>query len=348
VKTIFISSFALHDGHSVIDDDRYFSFMFAAKQDFVYYTSNYSYTRIIGKYPNAYQRIRSYELSKIGVNYADRVVFVGFTEKGVVRFLLTNILRNPRIILIATNNFSAARIRKYSWQLRFFLWLVNPFLIRIVLHTDYEKQLLSAIAPLLTKKLLLKKHHLMTPRFDFVESSKKDLIVSYFGPIKFDKPIEPVIDLIRADTGKKFLYRLYSVSIGEIEKVLPDLSNFLNVEVIEKRKDERDYIQKFSESSLVFLTHSHEFEGKLSGNLCDCFSMRIPFISSAIEPVVFYQALYGDLGFIVDYRDTSWAFKFLNDFDCSKYSLMIRNLDSLGLEHSAKAIDADLSVCFSG
>jgi hypothetical protein len=193
-------------------------------------------------------------------------------------------------------------------------------------------------------KSVVKKHHLMTPHHLTSEVTFSPPVISFYGPEKHDKPIAPFIDLIRADIEHIFIYRIYRVDSTALIDSLPDLLQRTNVEVFEGWQSHENYLKSVNDSTLVFLTHSQAFEGKLSGNLCDCIALRVPYIARSMEPVMSYQAQYGLLGYLVDLEDSNWACRFLESHNKETYADMCRNLERLGEEHSTEAISSDLKA----
>ena len=330
----------------MLDDEYYFDFLVRSGADFHLYTSRYSVDRIITKRPGFHRYLSAIEDSQIEIEPDSRVIFLGFWEPDVLLFLARNLICRPRLVLVATNNFSNGRIQRRRWILKLFLRLINPFLDRLVVHSTYEQRLVAGIDQQVAVKSVVKKHHLMIQHNVTGEGVGDRPLVSYFGPTKFDKPVEPFLQLIQADSERRFDYRLYNVNPAAVKDRLPDLASRSNVLVVESRQDNEGYMKSVKASKLLFLTHSREFEGKLSGNLCDCIALRVPYIARAMEPMISYHEHYGPLGFFVDFDDPCWARRFLDTYDDEAYGLMHRNLEHLGAEYSAEAINSNLIACF--
>jgi hypothetical protein len=346
-RITLISKFATSEmsGHSLLDDERFFNFLIGARANFRLYTSRYSVDRILSKHPENHRYLSAIEETSIDVESGSRVIFMGFSEPDVIAFLARNLLRRPRLILVATNNFSSERVERRRLILKLFLRLVRPFLDRLVLHTAYEQQLVEGLDQYVAEKSFIKKHHLMTPYDLTNEAPGEAPIISYYGPEKHDKPIEPFLELIKADTKRRFIYRIYSVKSAALKKRLHDLRDRTNVAVVEEWQSHASYLKSVKGSTLLFLTHNRAFEGKLSGNLCDCFALRIPYIARVMEPMTSYEAQYGPLGYLVDLEDSSWARRFLESYSDEAYATMRRNLERLGEDHSTEAINSDLTAC---
>lgn len=341
-----VSAYATHDNHGAIDDERYIAFFIASGFPFLLYTSDYSAARIRQKCPISAEYLKVLGRDKFSVSFNERVIFTGYSEAALILFLVKNIFYRPRLILVATNNFSRQRIRKFRFLLRVFLGVINPFLDRIVLHTGFEKGLVTSLYPKITEKLYVKRHHLMTPRDHVCSSPGTAKIISYFGPDKRDKPLLPFLTLIQADTAREFTYRLYNIQRDTLRRFLPDLDDRDNVEVFEGWQDHDSYLKAVKSSTFIFLSHNKSFEGKLSGNLCDCIALRVPYIARSMEPMVAYADSFGELGFLYEFDEPNWAYRFLQEHDDLKRSKMLDNLERVGAAHSRDAIDRDLANCF--
>lgn len=332
-------------GHSLLDDERYFDFFIGTGANFRLFTSRYSVDRILSKRPEDHRYLSAIEDTPIDVEPNSRVIFIGYSEPDVIAFLFRNMMRRPRLILVATNNFSRERVERRRLVLKLFLRLVRPFLDRLVIHTAYEQHLVAGLEPRVADKSFVKKHHLMTPYDLAREAPGEAPIVSYFGPEKHDKPIKPLLELIQADIERRFKYRIYNVNLATLTNRLPDLVDRTNVEVVEEWQSNASYLKSVKGSTLLFLTHNRAFEGKLSGNLCDCVALRVPYIARLMEPMTSYEAQYGPVGYLVDLEDASWALSFLERYNDEAYATMCRNLERLGEDHSTEVINSDLTAC---
>ena len=346
-RITLISKFSTSElsGHLLLDDERYFDFFVASRANFRLYASRFSIDRILKKDPENHRYLGAIEDTSIDIEPNSRVIFLGYSELDVIAFLASNLMRRPRLILVATNNFSRERVERRSLILKFFLRLVRPFLDKLVLHTKYEQQLVVGLDPEVADRSFVKKHYLMTPYELTSESQGERPIVSFYGPEKHDKPIEPFLELIQVDIKRRFNYRIFNVKHATLTNRLPDLVDRINVEVAEEWQSHASYLKSVKGSTLVFLTHNRAFEGKLSGNLCDCVALRVPYIARRMEPLTSYEAQYGPVGYLIDLEDTSWALRFLESYSDEAYATMCRNLERLGKDHSSEAINADLSAC---
>ncbi|WP_374597276.1 hypothetical protein [Sphingosinicella sp.] len=347
-KLVLISRFAVNalSGHFLLDDEYYFHFLNRKGVDFRLYTSRYSAERILNSFPADCDRIHALEDGQPRLDRGDRVIFLGFSEVDVIVFLLKNLLRLPRLVLIATNNFSSGRIARYRTFLKIFLLLINGSLERLVLHTAHERRLVTDLDKRAGAKAVIKKHHMMMPQYTpSMDFGTDQPIIAYFGPEKREKPIDPLLCLIRADRGRRFLYRLYNVDRALLRAQLPDIAERSNVQVVDGWQSHESYLRAARSSTLLFLSHTRDFEGKLSGNLCDSFALGIPYIARAMEPMTSYHVHYGPLGYLVDFDDPDWPEYFRRAYSPANIARMRGNLHRLGIDHSADAIDTNLAAC---
>jgi hypothetical protein len=96
-------------------------------------------------------------------------------------------------------------------------------------------------------------------------------------------------------------------------------------------------------TDLVMLTHTKDFEGKLSGNLCDCFAYGVPFLAAPLEPVTTLSRRHGPIGFMCDFDDSDWTRRFLDEFDHNELAKRTANINNAADHYSREAIVADLT-----
>lgn len=346
--------------HTFIDDQFYFSYLVDKACDFSYYTSEESAQIISKEYPSDAWKLRLLPNSHAGISAMlkavvkvqvpphSRIVFQGYSEKFVILFWLRNIFKNYSLTLISTNNISRGRVANYRRQLLWFFSILFFQLDKIVVHTDYERDILESVFPfLLRRKVFVKRHHLMIRS----EDRKRKLpfrstrIISFFGPAKEEKPLEPFLELIKADRDRKFNYQIFRVQNSDVNLRYYPLLNQPNVTLSECCASRKAYRLLYSSSYLVFLSHGLSFEGKLSGNVCDSVSLSTPFISQQIEPLNSFEKRYGQIGYFVDFSDPNWPRSFLER--CSDYevSIMRSNLDAMCKDYTRDKVFLDLDDC---
>lgn len=357
----------LESGHLILDDTYWVSVFKEHLQYF--FSSNYSCKVQINKYPQYSNKIKvipeyilvkkfSYKLNNIfrcvtvPVPRNSKILIQGFEEFSILFFIIRAKLKGNNVFLILTNNISNYRINSKRFFLRFLLKIIFSLSDKIIYHTNYEKKLIDKyILKFDEKKFIFIKYHLLTtdPNSDKYKidysSTKK---ISFFGPIKVDKPIEPFLDLIKSDKECKFSYRIYNPGKQHIESITKTLTNFNNIEIFDELLSFENYDRAVEECAIIFLSHNDKYEGKLSGNICDCISKRKPFISNNISPVNEFVKEFGIVGFIHDFQmDKNWATKFLNSIDERTYYNVLENLKNLQLNFTSDKLLKDLESVFN-
>ena len=331
--------------HTLKDELYYFEFMMNMGMNFKFYTSEYMINHISGIHKKYSSSLINIEKQTIKINKNTRNIFMGYTEIDIFLFILKKFIRKPKLVLIATNNFSKYRVSKYKWPLRFFLVIIKPFLVRIIVHSLYEKELILKLNKSFSNKILIKKSHLMTPKKLNKVKYKNNNLITFFGPCKHDKKIEPFIDLIKNDHQGIFKYFIHGVDKEIIQEFLPDFKvrNNLNISNYKKLSD-KDYEQIIIDSKLIFFGHTASFEGKISGNFCDCITTNTPFISRPIEPLASYSKQYGPIGFFENFDDNMWSLNFLKNYQENEIQEMSINLEFIANDHSFEEIKKNLET----
>jgi hypothetical protein len=348
----------LETGH-LIKDDSFWVNLFREKLDFLY-TSDYSYKIQSFIYPQYSQKIKiiidskflmsiSYRLNEIfrcvtvPIPKNSKILIQGFEEFNIIIFLIRAKIKGNKIFLIPTNNICNYRINSKRWFLRKLITIIYFFSDIVFYHNDYEKKLIDKYhLGNDSSKFFFIKYHLLTAdsnASNYIKNFNSDKVISFFGPEKVDKPIESFLNLLKADKFQKFQYKIYNPTKKVIDKIKNEYSNYLNLELINQFLTYEDYDKAVKESTFLFLSHSEAYEGKLSGNICDCISKRKPFISNNISPVKEYMIQYGKIGFVYDLEnDPSWASSFLNSIDGEVYNTVLKNLEIMQLDYTSEKI----------
>ena len=344
-------------GHSLLDDMFYFEYLLNIEEPFRFYVPQLSAQRLEARFPNASNHIivvqpyiprgwghlRFARQLKIGAG--STVIFFGYLERLVLVWYLLNFWRAFSLLLVATNNIAAGRVDSYRAQLKFFFRAIRGKLKRIVLHTEHEVRLLATLNEDLRELSYVKRHHLMIPISRTSNKSIGEKItISFFGPSKHDKPIEPLLHLIESDNTGRFHYKIHNQSEADVLakmrlKRLPD-----NVSVIEAWRDYDEHLESCAASDIIFMSHTRSFEGKLSGNLCDCVALGVPFICAAMEPMLTLHKKYGELGYLGEFDKPRWAERLLNLITWEDLLVKRSALQGMAGDYSLKRIQADLNA----
>lgn len=357
----------LETGH-LIKDDSYWVSLFKDRLE-VLYTSEYSkkiQSSIFPQFSNkiviinnikfliflSYRLNAIYRCVTIPIPKKSKLLIQGFEEFSILFFIIIAKIRRNQIYLIPTNNICNYRINSKRWFLRGLIKIIYSLSDFVFYHNQSEKELIIKYhLGFNSNKFIFVKYHLLTSdpnssnyRIDF--RSRK--IISFFGPEKVDKPIEPFLNLLKNDTSKKFRYKIYNASNQINDFIKKEYSDYYNLELISQFLSYEEYDIAVRESAFLFLSHNKSYEGKLSGNVCDCISKRKPFISNNISPVKEFMINYGKIGYVFDLEnDQEWSSKFLNSIDEKEYNTILMNLENMQLDFTADKINQELNLVFS-
>lgn len=354
---IAISPFADSEvsGHSLLDDEFYFEYLLNLKKPFRFYTPLVSAQRLEAHFPKSKDQIVAVKAYKpngwghlrfarqLKVERGAKVIFFGYLEPLVILWYVINLTRPFGLWLVVTNNISARRVSTYSIQMKLFFRVIRRKLKRIVVHTDYEVRLLDSLKEGLGEISRVKKHHLMAPIHQkLTEPFGRKIKISFFGPAKHDKPIEPFLHLIASDRAANFNYFIHNHSEADILAKMqwPQLPE--HVTVIEGWLGYQAHLENCAAADIIFMAHNRDFEGKLSGNLCDCIALGVPYISCAMEPMLSLHQRYGVLGYISNFDQPQWAEQLLLSIDWRDLLEKREALQNMAEDFSVDRILADL------
>ncbi|MBY0533694.1 MAG: hypothetical protein K2P31_01855 [Rickettsiaceae bacterium] len=299
---------------------------------------------------NYYHRINEIiRCIRVDIPYRSNILIQGFEEIPIIFFLLRARLKRNKVFLVLTNNISEARVSGNRFFLQKLLKLIFILSTRVIYHTNYELKLIDQfITVARTNKFFLKKYHLLERKSITDCHEVYTDIISFFGPIKKDKPILPFLDLIEKDVEKRFTYKIYNPGSEIQNEILKILKKRSNVIIVDKFISYHDYELAIQESLFIFLSHNKRFSGKLSGNFCDCISMSKPFISDDISPANEFQERYGQIGFIYNFeKEKNWANTFLVSYNNSVYQEFKKNFFKVQEDFTARKIFDTLDMILS-
>lgn len=343
-------------GHSITDDQFYYRLVKNRFDLFDFYTAEYSKQQIEAKYQIVDQNIypinvKNFDIREtikvirsIPVKTNAKVIFLGYSEKFISLFVLINLFKKYHLVLVATNNISTGRISKYRTKIKIFFRLINFRLKKLLVHTNRERQLIRGISEGIHLKTEIKKHYMMIPaevedHIDLTSEFEKP-IISFFGPDKHDKPLHQLMDLITADVESQFEYRLYNVD-KQVLKAQLNIPDYANIIIYSDRLSSEDYATAVKNSTFIFMSHNRSFDGKLSGNFCDCIAYCKPLISMNIEPIISYFSQYGAFGYAYDFSNPKWATLFLQHFSMSDLGKFKQNLKKIQSDHVRHIVEED-------
>ncbi len=360
-KIIAISPFASSEnaGHPIIDDQFYVAYLLDRKVNFLYYTSKTSMGLILNKYPEAAGYIipvNGYNEKGFGhFNFARqlkipqdcKVIFFLYSENLVLIWYFLNIFKRFSLFLVSSNNVSARRVRLYPNKFFIFFTLIKKKLKAVVFDSQFQVDLVAKISKEISRRCFVRKNHLMCPQ-DVSENSRTctKICISYFGPDKLEKPFYTFYSLIKSDVDKKFVYKIYNVSKEVISQYF-DIDNLpSNVFFDSSWQTHETYLRNYKSSDLVMLTHTRDFEGKLSGNLCDCVALGVPYISLPIEPALSLHMRYAAPGYLYDPDKTDWANMLLAEVNGKALRQMKESMRVAAADYSVASVRKTLDQAF--
>lgn len=361
-KTLIFSSMTGSEltGHLILDDVFWLKYFLSQGVSADIVTSTYSKENLVKTFPNHQGTIKTFG-SKYDDDFAGRlkmirkvlgtgtisnttVVIQGFEEVSILLFLLKNIGRNNQYVLVPTNNIGKGRIEGKGAILRFLLKSIFSLADVVFCHTQFEISIINQLINYRNNdKLRVVKYHQAIIRDKVVTEPSANPVISFFGPAKHDKPIKPLVDLVKADTQSLFSYRIYNPGDYEAD-LLAMVATRDNVEVVSKWMNAQEYESAVCASTYILLSQNKDYEGKLSGNLCDCIAYSIPFISLDISPVNEYMEEYGELGFVCDFDEPNWAIDLFSQQPLEKTQYHIDAMKLMRADYTEKYLISELNA----
>ena len=347
-------------GHLILDDVFWLNYFLSQGVSADIITSTYSKDNLVKTFPDHKGKIASFG-AEFDDDFAGRfkltrkllgtqrisntlVVIQGFEEVSILLFLLKNMGRNNKFVLVPTNNIGKGRIEGKGRLLSFLLKRIFARVDAVFCHTRFEISLINELIKYRDNdKLQVVKYHQAINRNKVVTETGARPVISFFGPAKPDKPIKPLVDLVQADTQGLFDYRIYNPGDHDAE-LLASIAAKGNVEVVSKWMNDQEYEAAVCQSTYILLSQNKDYEGKLSGNLCDCVSYSIPFISLDISPVNEYIEQYGELGFVCDFDQPQWAVDLFSQKPLEKNQMHIEAMKRMRADYTEQCLIEELNA----
>jgi hypothetical protein len=286
-----------------------------------------------------YQIIRLLFSKKFKKSY---ILVQGFNEISLIPYLLLNTFFKNSFIIILTNNISNGRLYK-NRILKILLKIIFSNSHTIIHHSDKEKKMINEIFNS-KNKCFKKTYHLLSNNSSLQKESVKFKTITFFGPVKIDKPIESFIKLMESDKKNKFLYKILNVK--EFKEKYPELYRKENVIVMNNYLSFEDFNNEIKSSRYIYLPHSKQFEPKLSGNLCDSLNFGIPFISNIIEPVIELSEIYGEMGYVFNLETNDWIDWFLQSECDDNFITFQKNITTFQEKNNQKKLKLEMEHFF--
>jgi len=234
------------------------------------------------------------------------VVFQSFEELSTLLFMV----RYPRakVVLIVTNNLSPDRFQRRPLAARALLGTVLSRASAVVVHCQFEVDFIARVFPTVGRRKVwvVPFHKIGIPRPRLGLSSRRRALL-FIGPEQPHKTLHPLLELIDADTSRRYEYIVTGADPSTCSDRFRQLCRSSNVRMLRGYLDDAEYYSLISSVLLVILTHDRSYEGRLSGALCDAFSCYTPVLSMEMEPVREFFAKYGPMGYMVNFGDPGWS-----------------------------------------
>ena len=238
------------------------------------------------------------------------VVFTVFDEISILLFMLIH--PRKRVHLIFHNNLSLERKQRQPKLYPMFIRAVAKRAASLMLSSEHQAGLLKEIYPdVKDPKIVHKPHHMIGYSRSRLPVSDRSNRLLYLGPVSVRKPVEPVIDLIKADVDGKFQYVMKKM-LGVTDEQKRFLEDHPNVDFSTEFLDDDAFYDAIGSAALLISTHNRLFEGKLSGPISDAIASGTPVIANRMSPHDEMFEEFGDMGYLVDYNDSGWIGRILS------------------------------------
>ena len=272
----------------------------------------------------------------LSVKVRDRdelILLQGFEEIAAFIFMLRH--KHNHIFLKVTNNLGNL---KNNWKRRLALKFVLPLATGILVHCEYEKEIILDLYDINPNKIhLVKFHQFGRNDFPYFEIKRQHKI-SYIGGGRPGMGLNNFLKLSEESPFPGYSYSLNSRVSEEIAKL-----NYPDLEINNRFLNEPEYFKKFYESQYVIMPYSGEYEGKTSGIFCDAVLTETPVIAPKIEPFTSFFSRYGLLGHLIDFDDINWL-EHVKKIDLNEnYAVFQQNLKRVNKDHNWDAIGPQLA-----
>lgn len=307
---VVIDPLAESFGH-LLDDDMFWVRSLADKVDrFKLISSATSIQRIAEKYPsidlqshadksidvNADKHSfhsRYLKRMSVSVSKNSKVLLQSFHELSTLWFLL----RNPgaEIYLIATNNLTGPGV---STNRRIFIQkLLFRRVAGIFVGSDFERKLLARVHGISPERVHKLGYHTLGRQHNIVPLAQRKKEIVFLGAPSRVRGIETFIQWARASSDSEYTFGIYSDFNPSFDQIIevPD-DSVPNLTVNNRYLSDEEYHDVIASASFVALPFENEFEGRLSGILCDAIAHGTPVIATMQEPQKSMFSEYGEFG----------------------------------------------------
>ncbi len=149
--------------------------------------------------------------------------------------------------------------------------------------------------------------------------------------------------MVTACKDSRFIFKVYNTDLEVLKGALPGAKLPINIVAGNGWLGQDEFVTAVLDSDLVILPHNKEFEGKLSGNLCDCVAFGVPFISGLVEPMSTMRSSMGPIGYVCDFEKRDWAEKFFNHVDREVVNQLTQAIRLFSMSYTLDRVRDDLA-----
>ena len=307
---VVIDPLAESYGH-LLDDDRFWVMSLANKVDrFRLISSSTSTRRIAIEFPSvalqchadkdgSFDTLQSsyhsryFRRMSVAVSENSKVLLQSFHELSALWFSI----RNPgvKLYLIATNNLTGPGVRT---KRRIFVqkWLFRR-VAGIFVGSNFERELLIRVHGIPPQRVHKLGYHKLGVQHSITPITQRKRAVVFLGDPSRVRGLETFVRWARACSDSEYTFEIYSDfshSPARFAEVLGDFGG--NVSVNNKYLSDEEYHNVIASASFVALPFEKQFEGRLSGILCDAIAHGTPVIATLQEPQKSMFSYYGKFG----------------------------------------------------
>jgi glycosyltransferase involved in cell wall biosynthesis len=296
------------------------------------------------KFSSKIQQIVRLLTAKVDRDVTD-VVFPVFDELTALLFMLIH--PRKRVHLIFHNNLSLERKQRHQRLYPILMKAVVKRATSTIVSSKHQIGLLKEIdSNIGESKIVLKPHHMIGYDRVRLPIEARGNTVLFLGPISVRKPVEPMIDLINADSKNKFQYIMKNM-VGITDEQTQFLTEQPNVDFSTGFMGDDDFYEAIGSAALLVSTHNRLFEGKLSGPISDAIASGTPLVVNRMSPHDEMFDEFGDMGYLVEYDNPDWIDRLLTaDFE-SDFPVFEKNLAACREGSSMENMRAIFQECFT-
>lgn len=240
--------------------------------------------------------LRYFSRMSVSISENSKVLLQSFHELSALWFSL----RHPQVelYLIATNNLTGPGVktkRRLAIQKLLFRRASGIFV-----GSEFERDLLVSVHGVRPERVHKLGYHKLGVQHSITPLAQRKKEVVFLGDPSRVRGIETFIKWARACSESEYTFDIYS-DFNRSPERLAGLSDesVPNLKVNNRYLPDEEYQEVITSASFVAMPFEKEFEGRLSGILCDAIAHGTPVIASLQEPQKGMFAKYGEFGVLL-------------------------------------------------